>query len=145
MKQRFNLTIEVETDKINAKDDVLLVFKDIGWEVIEIKKVKNARTSQQNRALHEYFKLLSESLNDAGYDMKKLVRKEIDIPWNPMTIKEYLWRPIQKIVLGEKSTTKLTSESINQIYDIINKTVSERTGISIPFPSLDILIEKQWT
>lgn len=103
--------------------------------VVEVKKDTKIRTAKQNSALHLYFSMLANELNDAGYDMRKLIRDEIDIPWSGSSIKEYLWKPIQKVMLKKKTTTKLTTEEIDKIYDVINKHVSERTGVSIPFPS----------
>lgn len=109
---------------------------------IKIEVVKNRRTSQQNAALHLWFTQLSETLNNDGYDMRKLIRQEIDIMWTPYNVKEYLFRPIIKSLTGKKSTSQLTGEDINKIYDIINKTIGERTGIFIPFPSIDNLIKE---
>lgn len=109
---------------------------------IKIEVVKNRRTSQQNAALHLWFTQLSETLNNDGYDMRKLIRQEIDIMWTPYNVKEYLFRPIMKLLTGKKSTSQLTGEDINKIYDIINKTIGERTGIFIPFPSIDNLIKE---
>ncbi|NKQ38564.1 MAG: hypothetical protein HF967_03660 [Methanosarcinales archaeon] len=115
-----------------------LAKKKNGMFEIKIVKIRSKRTSQQNNALHLYFKLLANALNDAGFDMKKVIRKEIDIPWNGMTVKEYIWRPVQKIFLRKNSTTKLDKiKEIDQIYDIVNRIISERCGISIPFPNIE--------
>lgn len=109
---------------------------------IKITKRKGLRTDQQNAALHLYFTQLAEALNDAGFDIKKTIRKEIDIPWTAYTIKEYLWRPVQKEYLQKKSTTELDKiQDIDKVYDIINRTISERTGVSVPFPSWEKLSE----
>ena len=96
------------------------------------------RTIQQNKALHLYFTHLAQELNDAGYDMKKVIK--VDIPWNPYNIKEFLWRPIQRAMFGKISTTKLTTQDINKIYDTLNRTISQRTGVHIPFPSIEYLM-----
>ena len=109
---------------------------------IRIEKIKKTRTSQQNRALHLWFVQVAEELNNAGWDMRKLISKEIDISWSPISVKEYLWRKVQIIYCGKKSTAQLTTEEINEIYDIINRTIGERTGIFVPFPSIDTLFEE---
>lgn len=97
------------------------------------------RTAKQNNALHLYFTLLAQALNESGYDMKKVIRQEVDIPWNPYSIKEYLWRPVQEAQLGKKSTTKLKKNEIDQVYETINRVIGERTGVHVPFPSLEQL------
>lgn len=99
------------------------------------------RTSQQNRALHLYFSLLAEALNEAGLDMKAVIKPEIDISWTPTSVKEYLWKPIQKIIMGEKSTARLKRKDIDKIYDNLNRILGERTEIYIPFPSIENLYE----
>ena len=106
---------------------------------LDIKKSDNIRTSRQNAAMHLWFTQLSEALNKDGFDMKKVISDAVDIYWTPYTVKEYLWKTVQKTLYGKKSTTQLKSNEIDAIYDIINKTVGERTGIFIPFPSIDNL------
>jgi len=99
------------------------------------------RTSLQNRALHKYFELLAEALNDAGYDMRETIRQDVDIPWTAETVKEYLWRKIQIAYLKKQSTTRLKKKEIDKIYDVLNKVIGERTGVFVPFPCIDNLID----
>ena len=55
---------------------------------------------------------------------------------NPFVIKEFMWKKIQKTMFGKDSTTKLKkTEEIEKIYDVINKLLSEKFGIYIPFPN----------
>lgn len=102
----------------------------------------NKRTDQQNKALHLWFSLLATALNDAGYDMKKTIRQEIDIPWTAYSVKEYLWRPIQKEYLHKQSTTQLNTKNIDAIYDIVNRVIGERTGVYVEFPNIESLMNK---
>jgi fructosamine-3-kinase len=101
------------------------------------------RTGQQNAALHLYFTQLAEALNSAGFDMKKTIREDVDIPWTPENIKEFLWRKVQQAYLRKKSTTELTTEEIDKVYDVVNKVIAERTGVHIPFPSIDSAIDAE--
>ena len=49
------------------------------------------RTEQQNKALHVYYRILADELNDKGLDMRKVLKPEIDIRKNRITVnKEYL-------------------------------------------------------
>lgn len=108
----------------------------------EDKPVKT-RTETQNKALHLFFTQLAEELNNAGYDMKKTLKPEIDIPWSAHTVKEYLWRPIMTAQLGKTSTTELTTKEIDQVFDVINRHLGEKFGIHVDFPSIDSLMFKQ--
>ena len=105
-------------------------------------KEEKQRTKQQNRSLHLYFTHLAETLNESGLDMKKVLKPEIDIPWTSKNIKEFLWRPIMKAYTQKESTTELTTKEITEIYDTINRHLSEKFGISVEWPSLESLINK---
>ena len=109
---------------------------------IKIEKLKKTRTNLQNRALHLWFTQLAEALNNSGYDMRKVIRQEVDISWSSISVKEYLWRPIQEIHLKKKSTTQLTTQEIDIIYDQVNRIIGERTGVFVPFPSIDTLFDE---
>jgi len=98
------------------------------------------RTLTQNAALHVYFKLISDALNDAGLDMRKVLKPTIDIPWSPKTVKEYMWRPVMKAQLGKSSTTEMTTVDIDKVFDTINRHLAEKFGITEPFPSYDNII-----
>ncbi len=101
------------------------------------------RTLQQNAAMHLYFTQLAEALNDSGYDMRATLKESIEIPWTSQSIKEYLWRPIQKLQLGKESTTELTSQEIDKVYEVLNRAIGTKTGVHVPFPSEQELIFKQ--
>lgn len=101
------------------------------------------RTTQQNRALHKYFSLVAEALNDAGLDLRKVLKPEIEIPWSAETVKNYLWRSVQQAQLNKESTADLTTKEIDLVYDTLNRFLSEKFGISEPFPSIEEIINKQ--
>ena len=76
------------------------------------------------------------------YDMKKVITDEIDIQWNKNIVKEYLWRPIQKTYLKKESTTKLSSDEFDKIYVILNRVIVEKTGVHVPFPCEEELVNQ---
>ena len=106
-----------------------------------MKFAKDQRTIKQNKALHVYFELLAETLNSCGLDMRVVLKPEIDIPWAKESVKEYLWRPIQKAQLQKRSTTELNRKDINIIYETLNRFLGEKLGVHMPFPSLENLEE----
>ena len=143
MKREYQIIIETDAEDIEA--EIMNKFKfDSKFRIVDIKNVKKNRSSQQNRALHKYYSLLAEELNSAGFDMRKTIKQDIDISWSGLSVKNYLWRPIQKVFLQEQSTAKLKKGDIDKIYDILNKIIGERTGVYIPFPCRDnMLTENQ--
>lgn len=92
------------------------------------------RTKLQNKALHKYFELLAESLNAAGYDMRKTLRHDIEIAWTPAAIKEHLWRGLQIAMTEKVSTADLNTKEITKVYDELNKHLGEKLKIHVPFP-----------
>ena len=98
----------------------------------EWKELKDTRTSQQNRAMHKYFKLLSEALNDAGLDFEQIL--SVEVPWNEVLIKELIWKPVMRSVIGEGSTTKQSTADIDKVYQILNRHFSSKHNLYVPFP-----------
>jgi len=97
------------------------------------------RTSQQNKALHQYFRLLAQAFNEAGLDMRLVLKPEVSISWTPKNIKDYLWRPFQIVLTNKRSTTELGKlREIDLIYDNLNRHLSEKFGLSVPFPSSEL-------
>lgn len=101
------------------------------------------RTQTQNRALHLMFRQLSEQLNESGLDMKKTLKPDIDIWWNEKMVKEYIWRPLQRIITGKESSTEISTKDIDKIFEVISKNFGEKFGLEIRFPSIETLISEQ--
>jgi hypothetical protein len=95
-------------------------------------------------AMHVYFALLAEELNNAGYDFKKfleITEYRLDVPFNPDIVKNVIWRPYQQLVTqsedhphGIESTTKIDAVQAGKIFDVVNKRIGELTGVHVPFP-----------
>jgi hypothetical protein len=98
------------------------------------------RTNQQNRAVREYWILLSNDLNEAGATFTSHLG--IDCKFNPKLI-ETIWREHQILLFGHESTTKLTTEKINDLYDAFNLYFSENFGVYTPFPSIQGYLNKK--
>lgn len=100
------------------------------------------RTEQQNKALHLFFTHLAAQLNEAGLDMRRTLKPEVDISWTPETVKEYLWRPIQMAATGKESTKDLGTGEIDQVFEIIGKHLGEKFGLQTEFPSVESIINR---
>jgi len=109
--------------------------------MVETEKEAKQRTIQQNKALHVYFKLVADALNGAGMDMRAVLKPGVEIPWSPITVKDYLWRSIQKLQLRKDSTTELTTKEIDEVYDTLNRHLA-KFGVHEPFPSIEEIINR---
>lgn len=97
-------------------------------------KLGKQRSAKQNSAMHVYLKMLSEALNNAGLDMRRVLKPSVDIPWTQQSAKDYLWRPIQKVMTGHKSSSKPKRGEYIEIYETLNRHTAEKFEISIPWP-----------
>ena len=98
-------------------------------------KTGKQRTNLQNAALHKYLSLLAEELNNAGLDMKKALKPEVDIPWTTDSAKEYLWRPVQKAITKQDSSTKPSTKDYVHIYEVLSRHMVDKFGINVQWPS----------
>jgi len=103
-------------------------------------KEEKKRTKRQNDALHLYFQKLAEVFNDAGLDMRKVLKPEVEIPWTKESVKDYLWRPIQIVMFEKESTTELERKEVDKVFDVINRHIA-KFKVHQPFPSVDALFE----
>jgi len=132
---------KIENGKIvywNPKEYAEFIAKMEGKEIdVEMNKHLETLTAQQRKALHLWYRLLAEALNDAGYsDLRKIVKDDFEIPVTEKNIKENIWRPIQKAYLHKLSTTELSKDKeIDQIFEIVSKGIGEKTGVYVPFPT----------
>ncbi len=103
--------------------------------LVELKEIKATRTTKQNAALHVYYGIISESLNELGmtFQYTGLTGKMLELPYNEKLVKETIWRDVQRSLFGIESTTEINTQQINQIIDVITEFFS-RKGVVIEFP-----------
>ena len=129
----FNLKNKIGADNAIAQLNKFILDS----ERIEMKKVSNTRSSQQNRALHLFFNQVAKELNSIGipFVYRGLKGHDMEMQWTGELFKEMTWKPIQQAMYGTTSTTKLKrGKEIDSIFEVINKFFAER-GIEISFPN----------
>jgi hypothetical protein len=79
--------------------------------------------------------MISDQLNELGmeYIYFGLKGQEISLTYTPELVKTFFWKPIQLALFETESTTKLTTEQMNRIIDIIIKFFGDK-GVVIEFP-----------
>ena len=109
----------------------------------ELKEIKNKRTISQNSSLHLYFDFIAEWLNELGVEFtyNGIKGVELSTMYTPHIVKEMIWKPIQLTLFKTDSTTKLTTDNMNKIIDILTKFFAEK-GINLQFPSIESLTNK---
>ena len=110
--------------------------------VVELKEVKLTRSGKQNRALHVFFTIISNELNELGMEFQYsgLKGSTLSTRYTPHLVKEFFWRPVQIALFNIQSTTKIDTIQINEINDVIIKFFAER-GVELYFPSIESLMD----
>lgn len=98
------------------------------------------RTLPQNNSLHLGCELIANALNDAGLDIRKVIKPTVEIPWNKYMVKEYLIRPVMKVMTGKESTRELNkTNEPSDIWDVVMRHLQQNHGMEyIPFPNKDL-------
>ena len=101
-------------------------------ELLKIVWLMTQITDKQFKGLHVWLQAMADTLNDAGLDMKHVLKPEVDIPWTKLTVKEFIWKPILKVVQDEDSTLDMTTTDPDEILNIIARFMGEKHGVVIP-------------
>lgn len=128
----YDLSKQHEIDAFNKEADYLTMLgKSVSLEV-----KKHTRSTLQNAALHLFFKMLAEALNESHhyFHYSALTDAIFEIPWTPELIKDRLWKPIQKHMFDIDSTTKIDTGQINAILDVLIAKLGEMK-IDVRFPN----------
>jgi len=96
------------------------------------------RTVKQNSSLWVYCTQLSEALNAAGFDLRTFpFREGLEIPFTKESVMSTFWRPIQDAMYDKASTRKLSTVEIQKVYEAVDRAISTRVGIHVPWPCED--------
>ena len=113
-------------------------------ELYELKKyvqvkwsTDKAITGTQRNSVYLYCDLLANNLNDRGLDMVSTLQSGVEIPWCKDSVKKHIWAKIQQTKYENKSVNQLKTHEVSVIYDVINRHLSDKFGVHVPFPSKD--------
>ena len=109
------------------------------WLRLEVDTDKQ-RSGLQNSALHKYCTLLANALNESGQELIIIINaKQSEVPWSMETVKDLMWRPIQKAITKQKSSTKCSTTDYPVIYETLNRHTAEKLGVFVPWPSKETM------
>lgn len=108
-------------------------------EVEKLPTIEDIFAVSLKKGLSIYYGLVANALNEAGADMRTYLPMGVDIWWNKDTVKNYLWRPVQILKTGNKSTTQLLTTEIDPIYDTVNRHLGKHIN-TVMFPSVEEII-----
>lgn len=126
------LTINSQVALAEAQKRLADIWRENKYVEVEIRRVAKQRTLTQNRALHLFCRWLAETLNAAGFDMRRTLKHDAEIPWTETAVKDHLWRPIQVALTSKQSTTEITTVEPTEIYKVLARHLGERLGVECP-------------
>jgi hypothetical protein len=93
-------------------------------------------TDNQRKATWLYLTQKAEQLNDAGLDVRMVMKPTYNIPWTKEMLHDNLWIPVQKAMYGTHSMTALTKHQVSKIFEVIERELGEKHGLEhVPFPN----------
>lgn len=130
----------------NSRLVIIKAFIVFLWELpkdkafdVAVTVSDRSRTLTQNKAMHKYFKLLSDKFNDAGYTVQKVLTKPLEISWTESLVKGLLWKQIQDAMYDKESTARLSTNEVSKVYEELNNYTASKLGVHVDFPSKDRL------
>jgi hypothetical protein len=82
------------------------------------------RTKAQNRLIHQFCKITSESLNDCGLTVTDVIKYETN--WTANKVKELIFKPVVKDLYEKDSTTKLDKKELDLVFDTIIRALATK-------------------
>ena len=106
---------------------------------ITFEKVTGKRTPPQNNSLHLWCKKQAEEFMEKRVDMREFFKDEFFLEWTLYSVKDGIWKKMQKALFRTDSTTELTkNEQIDIIHRNIARVITEKYKgevLTIPFPN----------
>ena len=109
-----------------------LAVREIPEFGLHLRIEDGVRSPAQNNSMHLYYRQLAEALNDAGYDMKRVIN--VDIPWTEESVKKWLWGTLMQAMYDKKHTSELSPKEVGKIYEALARIMAEKYSTSVPFP-----------
>ena len=100
---------------------------------VDVTDPGRTRTPAQNNALHLWCRWVADELNANDISTAKFFKPGFELSFTEHIVKENMWKPIQEALFGSDSTKVLTTSEVSQIYDVLNRKLSEH-GVFISWP-----------
>ena len=143
VEQYIWLPLEKEIPDLRGIYDKMTSLLENYIEVEQLPSIEDIFQVNLKKGLRIYFGLVADALNDAGRDMRVVLPSSEEVWWTKDTVKDFLWRPVQKLQLGKKSTTTLLTKDIDKVYEVVNRHLGKHIE-TVMFPKkVDDVIRQQ--
>ena len=92
------------------------------------------RTTQQNKSLYKWERLLADELNDSGIPFGEVVVK-LPRVFTQENIHYLIIHPLLNgMYPGKASTAELSTVELQELHRVADQVISERCGVSVAWP-----------
>lgn len=120
-------------------DEMVRRFKEGSLPIsVEIASGKQALSRAQQNSIWLWCSLIASELSKHEVSMVQLLasmRRSADIYPTKDSVREFIWKPVQKAITGKQSMTYLERTELDQIIDPIAKFLGESHYLDVAFPS----------
>ena len=64
--------------------------------------------------------------------MRRTLKQDVELPWSQASVKDFLWRPIQKAMTDKTSTVEITTTEPTDIHAVLSRHLGQKLGIECP-------------
>lgn len=138
--------MELDLKNINELNKAKVKFSYLCSKgaLIELTEKRSTRSSLQNKALHKYFLIIVDALNELGMEFQYfgLKGQVLETRYTTTIVKNQFWRQLQITMFDIESTKDINTKQMNEIIDVIDKFFAER-GVYVQFPDKDQLKDEE--
>jgi hypothetical protein len=116
-------------------------FKTMGLDVVSVKNVSGLRSENQNNALHLWLDQIATEAERRGLTVDMWLKHPTEMKITESMLKDS-FRATGEVMFKRKSTADLEKFEFSEVQRLFDKAVLERLGIDIPFPNLELLIDR---
>lgn len=107
--------------------------------IVELKDVKETRTSLQSAARWLYLTMCANELNERGWTHS--VTDKLECKYNKDMMYHIYWQPLRNTLFPNKR--QLTTKEFCELSDMMMIMMSKLFSLDIPFPSIETMKNEQ--
>lgn len=97
--------------------------------------IGRTRSSRQRAALEVWCRTVADLFNESGITRSihsSIFRDgEMECPWSQASVKDEIWRPMQRAIAKVESTTEATTKQYVEVYEALVRAFGNK-GITLP-------------
>ena len=143
-EREYKVVIKYKVSSANIEQGVEIAkqtLKLLGLRVVSVKPISSIRSENQNNALHLWLDQIAEFAEKNNMTVDRWIKNPTEMTITSGMLKDS-FRATARFMYRKKSTADLTKLEFSEVVKLFDKAILERLGIDIPFPNLELLIDR---